>query len=78
MQPEDTVSERLRRWTRNPLGSARRGSNPLGVDWFEVGEEMDWFEVGEEMVWSRRGMEKDGHSDGEGKKKRGVCESGSE
>ena len=28
----DTVSERLRRWTRNPLGSARRGSNPLGVD----------------------------------------------
>jgi hypothetical protein len=28
----DTVSERLRRWTRNPLGSARRSSNPLGVD----------------------------------------------
>ena len=28
----DTVSERRRRWTRNPLGSARRGSNPLGVD----------------------------------------------
>ena len=27
----DTVSERLRRWTRNPLGSARRGSNLLGV-----------------------------------------------
>ena len=27
-----TVSEWLRRWTRNPLGSARRGSNPLGVD----------------------------------------------
>ena len=25
------MSERLRRWTRNPLGSARRGSNPLGV-----------------------------------------------
>jgi hypothetical protein len=25
------VSERLSRWTRNPLGSARRGSNPLGV-----------------------------------------------
>ena len=32
VQAEDTVSERLRRWTRNPLGSARRGSNPLGVD----------------------------------------------
>lgn len=30
-QQQDTVSERLRRWTRNPLGSARRGSNPLGV-----------------------------------------------
>ena len=29
-----TVSERLRRWTRNPLGSARRGSNQLGVDAF--------------------------------------------
>ena len=28
----DTVSERLRRWTRNPLGSARRGSNPLAVE----------------------------------------------
>ena len=27
----DAVSERLRRWTRNPLGSARRGSNPLAV-----------------------------------------------
>ena len=27
----DSVSERFRRWTRNPLGSARRGSNPLGV-----------------------------------------------
>ncbi len=30
------MSERLRRWTRNPLGSARRGSNPLGVDFFHV------------------------------------------
>ena len=28
----DTVSEWLRRWTRNPLGSARKGSNPFGVD----------------------------------------------
>ena len=33
---EDTVSEWLRRWTRNPLGSARRGSNPLGVDFLDV------------------------------------------
>ena len=27
----DTLSEWLRRWTRNPLGSARKGSNSLGV-----------------------------------------------
>ena len=27
----DSVSEWLRRWTRNPLGSARRGSNPLTI-----------------------------------------------
>ena len=27
----DSVTEWLRRWTRNPLGSARKGSNPLGV-----------------------------------------------
>jgi hypothetical protein len=26
------VAEWLRRWTRNPLGSARVGSNPTGVD----------------------------------------------
>ena len=32
MQAEDTVSERLRRWARNSLGSARRRSIPLGVD----------------------------------------------
>ena len=28
---QDSVSEWLRRWTRNPLGSARRVSNPLAV-----------------------------------------------
>ena len=27
----DTLSEWLGRWTRNPLGSARKGSKPLGV-----------------------------------------------
>ena len=32
----DSVSERLRRWTRNPLGSARRGSNPLAVDYLPL------------------------------------------
>ena len=28
---EDIVSERLRRWPRNPLGFPHRGSNPIGV-----------------------------------------------
>ena len=32
VQAEDTVSEQLRRWAQNPWVSARRGSNPLGVD----------------------------------------------
>ena len=32
----DSVSERPRRWTRNPLGSARRGSYPLAVDKSEL------------------------------------------
>ena len=27
----DAVSQRPRRWTRKPLGSARKGSNPLGL-----------------------------------------------
>ena len=26
------MSERLRKWTRNPLGYAGRGSDPIGVD----------------------------------------------
>ena len=39
---KDTVSEWLRRWTRNPLGSARRGSNPLGVD-FILTLSSPWF-----------------------------------
>ena len=29
--PAPRLSERLRGWTRNQLGSARKGSNPLGV-----------------------------------------------
>ena len=28
------MAERLRRWTANPLGSARVGSNPILVDLF--------------------------------------------
>ena len=31
----DEVAEWLRRWTANPLGSARVGSNPILVDDFE-------------------------------------------
>jgi hypothetical protein len=30
----DEVAERLRRWTANPMGSARVGSNPIFVDSF--------------------------------------------
>jgi hypothetical protein len=30
----DTVAEWLRRWTANPMGSAREGSNPFGVALF--------------------------------------------
>ena len=29
-----SVSERLRSWSRKPIGSARAGSNPLAVVWF--------------------------------------------
>jgi hypothetical protein len=39
MWASDTVSEWLRRWTRNPLGFARRGSNPLGVGFVLVWSE---------------------------------------
>ena len=28
----DSVSERLRSWSRKPVGSARAGSNPVAVD----------------------------------------------
>ena len=31
------MSERLRSWSRKPMGSARAGSNPVAVDIFEVG-----------------------------------------
>ena len=31
---EAVVAEWLRRWTRNPLGSARTGSNPVDCDDF--------------------------------------------
>ena len=33
---QDEVTEWLRRWTANPLGSARVGSNPILVDDFEA------------------------------------------
>ena len=34
---EDEVAEWLRRWTANPMGSARVGSNPILVDIFFQG-----------------------------------------
>ena len=33
-QHKDWVAEWLRRWTANPMGSARVGSNPILVDIF--------------------------------------------
>ena len=35
--PSDEVAEWLRRWTANPMGSARVGSNPILVDNFFQG-----------------------------------------
>ena len=32
IEPQDEVAEWLRRWTANPLGSARVGSNPILVE----------------------------------------------
>ena len=32
---DDEVAEWLRRWTANPMGSARVGSNPILVGFFE-------------------------------------------
>ena len=37
---EDEVAEWLRRWTANPMCSARVGSNPILVDIF--GQPFDW------------------------------------
>ena len=34
MTVDDEVAEWLRRWTANPLGSARVGSNPILVEAF--------------------------------------------
>ena len=38
---QDKVAEWLRRWTANPLGSARVGSNPILVDAFRGVAAMD-------------------------------------
>ena len=32
--PAAVVAEWLRRWTRNPMGSPRTGSNPVGSEYF--------------------------------------------
>ena len=37
---EDEVAEWLRRWTANPMCSARVGSNPILVDIFD--QPFDW------------------------------------
>ena len=37
---DDEVAEWLRRWTANPMCSARVGSNPILVDIF--GQPFDW------------------------------------
>ena len=34
---KDAVAEWLRRWTANPMGSARVGSNPIGVELLIIG-----------------------------------------
>ena len=42
---QDEVAEWLRRWTANPLGSARVGSNPILVDDFETCKPVIWINV---------------------------------
>ena len=56
------MSELLRRWTRNPLGSARRDSNPLGVDWFEAGVRVgeEWKRMGSVLVREEKAKKKRG------------------
>ena len=36
MKKKDEVAEWLRRWTANPLGSARVGSNPILVEFLII------------------------------------------
>ena len=38
LRQEDEVAEWLRRWTANPLCSARVGSNPIHIGNFFIGE----------------------------------------
>jgi hypothetical protein len=48
---QDTLSEWLRRWTRNPLASGRRGSNPLGVAIVDFAEALAQYAV--VYLWRR-------------------------
>ena len=48
---QDTLSEWLRRWTRNPLASGRRGSNPLGVAIGDFAEAMAQYAI--VYLWTR-------------------------
>ena len=54
---QDTVSEWLRRWIRNPLGSARKGSNPLAVGFapnrYLTMQEMSWASAWKRLDHSR-------------------------
>ena len=50
------MSEWLRRWTRNPLGSAREGSNPFGVVFFS-GFRRDFFLLRIQALFAKHGKE---------------------
>ena len=54
--------ERLRRWTRNPLGSARRGSNPLAVA-LDVGRSFRRYTVCSKQFESGSGITHRSHSE---------------
>ena len=73
----DCVARWLKRWTRNPLGSARRGSNPLAVDfapslrqrWSHATGHMDagcLTAAGVSRAGARTGLQLPGHGDMQG------------
>ncbi len=52
------MSEWLRRWTRNPLGSAREGSNPFGVVFY-----LAFLDITSRPCSARSGSSKAGHEE---------------